>query len=172
MKYKKVFPQIFFAILVSIIVLSVQPLSKNDQDFSTKEAARVLRVVDGDTIEVSLSNRRETVRLIGIDSPEIKDERKSAQCFGKEASIKAKEVLTGKAIILESDPTQENRDEYGRLLRYVFLDGANFNKFMIGEGYAYEYTFKNIHYKYQSEFAKAEEKAEENRVGLWRKCHN
>lgn len=172
MKYKKIFPQIFFAILVSVIVLSAQSLPKNDQDFSTRETAKVLKVIDGDTIEVNLNNKKEAVRLIGIDSPEIKDERKPVQCFGKEASAKAKEVLTGKAIILKSDPTQGDRDEYGRLLRYVFLDGANFNKLMISKGYAYEYTFKNIRYKYQPEFVKAEKKAEQNKAGLWTKCHN
>lgn len=130
-------------------------------------SAKVVYVVDGDTVKVLINNKEDTVRLIGIDSPEVLDERKPVQCFGREASSKAKEILTGKAIVLESDPTQENRDEYGRLLRYVFLGNQNFNKLMISEGYAREYTFKGNSYKYQSEFKNAEEKARENGKGLW-----
>ncbi|MDP2585523.1 MAG: thermonuclease family protein, partial [Candidatus Levybacteria bacterium] len=103
-------------------------------------------------------------------SPEVADERKPIQCFGKEASDKAKEILTDKTITLESDLTQGNRDEYGRLLRYVFLSNININKFMLSEGYAREYTFKGNSYKYQSDFIQAEEKARENEMGLWLGC--
>lgn len=146
----------------------IQFPSANGLEFTTRETARVIRVVDGDTIEVSLGNEEETVRLIGIDSPEVLDERKPVQCFGKEASDKAKEILTGKTIILESDPTQENRDEYGRLLRYLFLkNGVNFNKLMMDEGYAREYTFKGSFYKYQSEFVQDEKRARKENNGLW-----
>jgi micrococcal nuclease len=138
---------------------------------STREAAKVLRVVDGDTIKVLIQNKEDTVRLVGIDAPETIDIKKPIQCFGKEASEKAKEVLTNKTIILESDSTQGDRDDYGRLLRYVFLeDGTNFDKFMISEGYAREYTFKGNPYKYQSEFIQAEAKAKEENRGLWDSC--
>lgn len=131
-------------------------------------SVKVIYVVDGDTIRVLIDSKEDTVRLIGIDSPEVLDEKKPVQCFGKEASNKAKEVLTGKIITLESDLTQGDRDEYGRLLRYVFLaDGTNFNKFMISEGYAREYTFKGNSYGYQSEFKNAEKEAQKNKKGLW-----
>lgn len=127
----------------------------------------VTQVIDGDTIQVVIDNKKETIRLIGIDSPETVDPRKPVQCFGKEASAKAKSILSGKSVRLESDPTQGERDKYQRLLRYVFLeDGTNFNKLMISEGYAHEYTY-NIPYKYQSEFKQAQKEAEENKRGLW-----
>ncbi len=147
-------------------------LKQNNSKLSIeKETARVVKVIDGDTIRVLLNNKEDMVRLIGIDSPEILDERKPVQCFGKEASVKAKQLLSGKTVKLETDATQGEKDEYGRLLRYVFLeDGTNFNKFMISAGYAREYTFKSNPYKYQSEFVRAEEKAREDRVGLWSKC--
>ena len=118
---------------------------------------------------MSLSNKKDTVRLIGIDAPEIVDPRKNVECFGKEASDKAKEILDGKTIKLESDPTQGDRDKYGRLLRYVFLDGINFNKLMISEGYVHEYTYENNPYEYMEEFKNAERKAREENKGLWNK---
>ena len=138
---------------------------------STRQTAIVSWIVDGDTIKVVINNKADTVRLIGIDAPETVDPKKPVQCFGKEASDKAREVLAGKTIILESDPTQGDRDEYGRLLRYISLaDGTNFDKFMISEGYAHEYTFKGNPYKYQSEFIQTQEKAREENKGLWGSC--
>lgn len=128
---------------------------------------KVTQVIDGDTIQVIIDDKKETIRLIGIDSPETVDPRKPVQCFGKEASAKAKSLLSDKSVRLESDPTQGERDKYQRLLRYVFLeDGTNFNKLMISEGYAHEYTY-NIPYKYQLEFKQAQKEAEENKRGLW-----
>lgn len=105
MRYKKVLPHILFVILVGFFVF-IQPSPTNNQVSISKETAKITRVIDGDTIEVSLNNKKEMVRLIGIDAPETFDPRKTAQCFGKEASDKAKKVLTGKTVILESDPTQ------------------------------------------------------------------
>jgi len=130
-------------------------------------SAKVTKVIDGDTIKVLINNKEETVRLIGIDAPETVDPRKSVQCFGKEAGIKAKAILDNKIITLESDPTQGERDKYGRLLRYVFLDSLNFNKLMISEGYAYEYTYQNNPYKYMEEFKYAQKQARVNKKGLW-----
>lgn len=147
--------------LVQISTSSSSVLGNEEQRFE------VLRVVDGDTIEVEINGKKETVRLIGIDSPEIVDPRKPVQCFGKEASDKAKEILNNQFITLEKDETQGERDKYGRLLRYVILaDGTNFNKLMIREGFAHEYTYK-IPYRYQSEFKQAEKEAREARRGLW-----
>ena len=175
MKNKRVWPHVVFVLLVGVFILlnnsdfkqnKITQSTKNQPSVS-RESAKVSKVIDGDTIEVSLSGKTERVRLIGIDSPEVLDERKPVQCFGKEASDKAKEILTGKTIVLESDPTQEDKDEYGRLLRYVFLDDLNFNKFMVSEGYAREYTFKGKSYKQQLEFEDMEGRALESKKGLW-----
>lgn len=135
------------------------------------ELVKVVKVVDGDTIKVLISGKEELVRLIGIDTPEVADPRKPVQCFGKEASNKAKEILNNKQIRLEADETQRNQDTYGRLLRYVFLeDGTSFNRFMIEEGYAHEYTYDSNYYKYQLEFIQAQKEARENNKGLWASC--
>lgn len=132
-----------------------------------KSFYQVSKVIDGDTISVDVFGKQEVVRLIGIDSPETVDPRKPVQCFGVEASNKAKELLLGKKVLLEADPSQGERDKYDRLLRYVFFeDDTSFNKLMIAEGYAHEYTY-NTPYKYQAEYQEAERLARENKKGLW-----
>lgn len=133
---------------------------------SQRTQTRVVKVIDGDTVNVELEGKAETIRLIGIDAPEKNDPRKPVQCFAIEATNKAKELLSGKTVSLESDATQGDRDKYQRILRYIFLDGTNINKLMLSEGYAHEYTY-NLPYKYQSEFKQAEKEAQEAKRGLW-----
>lgn len=135
-------------------------------DVRTNQAL-VTRVVDGDTIEVRLTDGDEKVRLVGIDTPETVDPRKPVQCFGKEASNRMKSLVADKTVRLESDPYSADRDKYGRLLRYVFLtDGTSVNKIMILEGYAHEYTY-DVAYRYQGEFKAAEVAAKQAERGLW-----
>jgi micrococcal nuclease len=127
----------------------------------------VVKVVDGDTLDVSIDGKVERLRLIGIDTPETVDPRKPVQCFGVEASNKAKSVLTGKKVSLEADNTQGERDKYDRLLRYVFLeDGTNFNQLMIEQGYAHEYTY-DVPYMYQQQFKLAQINAKLGAKGFW-----
>ena len=127
----------------------------------------VVKVIDGDTSTISINGKSVTLRLIGLDTPEIVDPRKPVQCFGKEASAKAKQILSGTSVRIETDPSQGTLDKYGRTLAYVFLpDGKNFNELMIAEGYGHEYTY-NLPYKYQAEFKQAEKSAREEKKGLW-----
>ena len=95
---------------------------------------RVVHVVDGDTIEVVDAGRRETVRLLGVDTPETVDPRKPVQCFGPEASAYTKQRLEGRLVRLQ--PDVERRDRYGRLLAYVIVDGRRFNDELLQRGYA------------------------------------
>ncbi|MFA5360120.1 MAG: thermonuclease family protein [Patescibacteria group bacterium] len=128
---------------------------------------KVIKVVDGDTVAVDIDGVSETLRLIGINTPETVDPRKTVECFGVEASNKAKELLTGKLVTLEKDNSQDERDKYSRLLRYVKTkEGLFYNLEIIKLGYAYEYTY-NTPYKYQSEFKEAENYARTNKLGLW-----
>ncbi len=127
----------------------------------------VARVIDGDTFEVNINGVAESVRVIGINTPETVDPRRPVECFGVEASNKAKEILSGQSVRLEYDPTQGERDKYGRLLRHVLLEyGINFGLLMIKEGYAHEYTYA-VPYKYQTEFKAAQNYARDNSLGLW-----
>lgn len=127
----------------------------------------IASVVDGDTFKVDINGVVKTIRVIGIDTPETVDPRKPVECFGVEASNKAKAVLSGKKVRLEYDPTQGELDKYARTLRHVFLqDGTNFGLLMIKDGYAHEYTYA-VPYKYQTEFKAAQKQAMEAKAGLW-----
>jgi len=127
----------------------------------------VTRIIDGDTIKINDNNKIKTIRLIGIDTPETVQPGKPVQCFGSEASNKLKEVIGGRMVYLKSDQTQDDKDKYSRLLRYVYRDDGLFiNKWMIENGYAYEFTYQ-IPYKYQNEFKTAQNNAKINKLGLW-----
>lgn len=129
---------------------------------------KVTRVIDGDTIDVSIRGKVERVRLLAIDTPETVDPRKPVQCFGKEASNKLKSIVNGKFVKLVDDKSQGNRDKYQRLLRYVY-DGKVFvNAEMVKQGYAFSY--KQYPTKYLEEFNKLEKEAREKNLGLWNAC--
>lgn len=127
---------------------------------------QVVRVIDGDTIEVKIGAKKEKVRLIGIDTPETVHPTKSVECFGKEASDKAKKLMTGKKVKLEVDSTNSNRDKYQRLLRYVYLQNGTFvNAYMVQKGYANAYIA--FPFKYMEEFKKYQKDAMNKSLGLW-----
>lgn len=156
------------------------PVETNKEPSSTQEStstpktpaniqiAKVTRVIDGDTIDVSFDGKTERIRIIGINTPETVDPRKPVECFGEKASAVAKEQLTDETVQLEADPTQGERDKYNRLLRYVWMDdgAVDFGKLMIATGYAYEYTY-NLPYKYQAEYKQAQKEADQGNKGLW-----
>lgn len=142
-------------------------LESTSSSASNSTLYAVTKVVDGDTFRVSINGKEETVRLIGMNTPESVDPRKPVECFGLQASNKAKNLLAGKKVSLEADPTQGERDKYSRLLRYAYLEtGTSFNKLMISEGYAYEYTY-GTPYKYQKEYKQAQAEAKAAKRGLW-----
>ena len=139
-----------------------------DATSSTDELFSVERVIDGDTIVVLIDGKDETIRLLGMDTPETVDPRKPVQCFGPEASDETKSLLDGREVSLEKDQSQADRDKYGRLLRYVFRDDGLFiDEYLVKEGFAYEYTYMNVPYKFQSVFKTDQRVAKTSGVGLW-----
>lgn len=104
---------------------SIEQKIENNHDNQT-QYYKVTKVVDGDTVAVDIDGVSETIRLIGINTPETKDPRKSVECFGIQASKKAEELLAGQLVELEKDETQDERDKYGRLLRYVKIKNGLF----------------------------------------------
>lgn len=139
-------------------------------DQQASEFVDVVSVADGDTLHISSGCEAETVRLLGADTPETVDPRKPVQCFGVEASVFTKDLLEGKRVKIEIDPTQGERDKYGRLLGYVILeDGTNFNLKLIQEGYATEYTYNGV-YRHRNTFLDAQKEAKDIGRGLW--AHN
>lgn len=130
----------------------------------------VKQVIDGDTIEVDSGGKTETVRLIGMDTPETKDPRKPVQCFGELAHQKTESLVGGKSVRLEGDPQDSDRDKYHRLLRYVYLpDGTFVNMELVKQGYAFAYTiFPNSKLE---DFKAAENQARQQNLGLWAGCN-
>ena len=97
-------------------------------------AARVIAVIDGDTVDVAWAGRHERVRLLGVDAPETLDPRRPVGCFGPEASAFTSRRLLGRAVQLKFD--RQQRDRYGRLLAYLEIDGRRFNDELLAGGYA------------------------------------
>ena len=131
---------------------------------SNLQSAKVTRVIDGDTIEIEGGQR---VRYIGVNTPETVDPRTTVQCFGKEASIKNRELVEGKVIALEKDISET--DKYGRLLRYVYIDNLFVNDYLTREGYAHASSYPPD-IKYQNQLQEAETEARQNNRGLWSAC--
>lgn len=145
----------------SITEPEVKPEPKEEQN-QVRDLFQVTEVVDGDTIKVSLLG---TLRLIGIDTPETRDPRKPVQCFGREASNKAKELLGGKKVYLEYDPANK-QDNYGRTLAYVYReDGLFYNAEMIKQGYAHSYV--RFPHPRLDEFNTYQQEARDNGRGFW-----
>ena len=139
-----------------------------------KQIIKVVRVIDGDTIEIE---EKIKVRYIGINSPEIYHDstgkKTGEQCFAQEAYLKNKELVEGKTITLVRDVS--DKDKYDRLLRYVYVDPSKsseqtifVNDYLITNGYAKIMTIKPD-IQFSQQFKTAEKEAKEKNLGLW-KC--
>lgn len=130
---------------------------------------RVVEFSDGDTIKVDMNGKTESVRFIGVDTPETHDPRKAVQCFGLAAAIFTKNFIGTNNVRLESDPINTNRDRYNRLLRYVYLpDGRLVNAEIIKAGYGFAYT--SFPFEKSEEFIAYQKTAREQGNGLWGDC--
>lgn len=130
---------------------------------------RVTEFVDGDTIRIDMNGTEETLRFIGVDTPETHDPRKAVQCYGKAAADFTKQTIGTNNVRLEADPLNTDRDRYNRLLRYIYLpDGTLVNKKIISEGYGFAYL--GFPFTKNDEFRQAQQDARANNRGLWSNC--
>lgn len=170
----KIYSKFAFALLFSIVFVSCSKKLNSGE-------AEVVRIVDGDTFVINFNGEIEKVRLIGVDTPESKRNRKAKRdaaeynenlddiiSMGKEAAAYVKTLIEPDKIVKVEFDVQE-RDQYGRLLCYVYLrNGKMLNKILVEEGYAQVYTFPpNV--KYQDLFLAAQHFARENNKGFWNK---
>ncbi|MBO8164197.1 MAG: thermonuclease family protein [Brevibacillus sp.] len=133
---------------------------------SSRISAKVLEVVDGDTIKVQLNGKEETIRFLLVDTPETKHPKYGEQPFGKEVSNFTKELLDGKTAELEQD-VNNGPDKYGRLLYYVYVDGKSVQEQLLEKGLArvaYVYV-PNV--KYVDKYREIQSKAQKAGVGIW-----
>lgn len=153
---KKIYWGIFLGLILFLfLAIKFCKTVKTDLIYQDNQnnLVELVRVIDGDTIEVKIEEKIESVRLIGIDAPEMNE-------YTKEKAIKSKQylesLLHNQKIFLEKDESQDDRDVYNRLLRYIYLeDNTLINKKMIEADMATEYTFITP-YKFQNEFKQAE----------------
>lgn len=147
---KKIFILIVGALLVIGALFALRELTTD-----SKETFEVTQIIDGDTIKISTG---EKVRLIGINTPE------KGQPYYEEATNKLRELIGNNSVTLKKDV--ENKDQYGRLLRYVYVGDTFVNEEMVRRGYAIAYHFPpNV--KYSEELESAEEEAKNKQIGIW-----
>ncbi len=153
-----------YFILFSLLLISCTASNEIKSEFSedTVSFYQVLRIVDGDTVVVKYKDEPEYVRIIGIDAPE------KEECFSSESAERLSELIGRKTVILEPK-SDEDRDKYDRLLRYILSDGKDIGAELIKEGYARNYSrFPHLKLK---EYEAFEQKAREDNLGLWRECN-
>jgi endonuclease YncB( thermonuclease family) len=132
---------------------------------------RILKVVDGDTVDVRLhSGKERRVRLVGIDTPEVYG---GTECGGPAASRLLKRRLPdGTRVKLVSDPTQDRVDRYGRLLRYVVKrsTGRDLNRAQVYAGWATVYVYGGNPFERVSSYREAQRAAKAAPRGIWKVC--
>ena len=148
---------IFLIVLFAIIIISASSLTGYYilTNVNQPKLFNVTKVFDGDTIEIETG---EKVRLLGINTPE------KNEFYYQESKEKLEELVAGKRVKLEAG--LKDKDQYGRLLRYVFVDDTFVNLKLLKEGYATVYILDPDE-KYYLEFKKVEKEAKENKLGLW-----
>lgn len=150
----------------------VLPAGLPTEPSASAQTATVLRVVDGDTLVIDRGNGDERVRLVGVDTPETVAPNAPVECFGPEASAYLTDLLSGRAVSLEPDPSQADADRYGRLLRYVWVttDTGAWNSveaLLLSGGYAEPY--RDVHSRKAGFDALGAEAQTEGR-GMWSAC--
>jgi len=127
-------------------------------DNAKQENGKVVKITDGDTIDVAINDAVHTVRYIGMDTPEVND------AFYQEASNRNADLVAGKDIVLVKDSSETDR--YGRLLRYVFVKGVFVNETLVREGFAYAKDYPPDT-SCSARFTQAQGVAQSQKIGLW-----
>lgn len=145
-------------------VNTTQPVATAAVEAKKYITAKVTKVVDGDTIDVLIGDKKETVRFVLVDTPETKDPSKPVEPFGPEASNFTTDTLSGKEVKLEKDVSE--RDKYGRLLMYVWLDDKMVNELLLEKGLA-RVAIYQPDVKYVDKFREIQKKAQQAGTGIW-----
>lgn len=127
--------------------------------------------VDGDTVSINMNGKAQSVRLIGIDTPETHKPNTPVQCYGPAAAAYTQNRIksAGGKVRLVSDSLGTDRDRYNRLLRYVYLpDGTNLNQQLVANGYAFYYPY--FKFSKSDQFKADEQTAMAAHKGLWGAC--
>lgn len=156
------------ALAASSMALVGSGCSSSHADADTTTAT-VLRVVDGDTVDVVDDSRgRLRIRVIGIDSPEVHKPRYSVVCWGPQASEFARDTLTGQRVAIVTDPSQDTHDRYGRTLAYLDRSGGwDVSVESARAGAAHSYIYGHLPATRTPQIEAAETEARQAGRGLW-----
>lgn len=161
---------LFVVTLLAIVSTAVVACSADDEPLSPGASGRVVEIVDGDTLDIDLDGRVERVRLIGIDTPETKKPGEPVECYGPEATRHLTDLLPpGSEVVVQRDI--EARDDYGRLLLYVFRHGDELfvNGDLVERGFA-----RTLEIPPNTSFSRTlrllSARAETAKIGLWNAC--
>ena len=157
-------------IATACVVLSSCAAATVQPDASGRVHGSIIHVTDGDTISVSLAGHRETIRLIGVDTPETKHPTKPVGCWGPEASAHTTSLLPkGTDIYVLRD--EEARDKYGRMLAYVYRSADNLfiNHELLAGGWGVPLSIAP-NTAFATDFAAASSAADQAQLGLWGHC--
>jgi len=155
-----------FALLIGLASCSNSSPPPNGQ----ADLVKIVKVVDGDTVDINLDGHTERVRLIGVNTPETKHPTKPIECFGPEASAYMTQLLPkGTTVRIERDV--EARDRYGRMLLYLYLGSDNLfiNLDLVARGYGTPMSIEPNTF-HRNDFVRAAAQAEAANVGLWKAC--
>ena len=172
-KSKKSWLVLGAVVLIAFIIIGfkmgwVKPL--NSKFFLRYEPGSyaIKHFVDGDTIIVDMNGTDETIRFIGVDTPETHKPNTPVQCYGPMAAAYTASRIGQGRVRLVADRLTTNRDRYDRLLRYVVLeDGTTLNKELVDKGYGFAYDFP---FARNQEFHDAMNSAQKSKTGLWGNC--
>ena len=172
-KLVRILSSIFIALILILLqqngMIPGQEKVETTVENSTPGLYSVTKFDDGDTIGVDMEGKTETIRFIGVDTPETHDPRKPVQCFGENAADFTKKTIGSSRVRLEADPESDNRDRYDRLLRYVYLPSRELlNYELIKEGYGFAIT--GFPHTKMETFVSAETEARNSGRGLWGLC--
>lgn len=154
------------SIMIAILIGCQEQL--NTHNDTNLISAKITRVVDGDTMKVTLKHEQsseETIRLLLIDTPETVHPDKEVQPFGPEASAYAKKILENQDVELEIDVSE--RDKYGRLLVYLWIGDQMFNEMLLEEGLARVAYVIPPNIKYIDQFRDIQQKSQKSGKGIW-----
>lgn len=149
---------LLFSLLALLILLAAFGCDGPESEIT------VTRVIDGDTIEVNIEGVLYKVRYIGIDTPELDDERLEFCTLAQEATRYNRQLVEGQEIRLEKDVSET--DQYGRLLRYVYVGDTFVNAELVSAGLAWAKAYPPDT-KYQDILDEAEAEAKEDEIGIW-----
>jgi micrococcal nuclease len=160
-------------LLVAVLGLAALAFACSSPAAALTIRGTVSDLVDGDTIKVVSRGFETPVRLLGIDTPETRNPNTPVQCFGPAASKRTRRLLpVGQKVRLITDPTQDTRDRYARLLAYVYKPGrsgptGSVNYSLVASGHAKVYVYQGVRFRYAVPFFKAQHRARAAKRGLW-----